>query len=422
MLSSLSTAYRSWAFKVTIWLLLAAIAGGLTFIVWIGATVKPTTLDTYKTGMTSSELDPLTQLKSQSPTELKTAVSPVSFDAVVKDMRNYPPEFKDSNFLKSNSNRWTVQVMNVVEHDVITDYLKGRKDRAKFNYFRIVDSNNQKRYVLTYGIFSSSQEATGTSQIVDFNLPKNVSAFAEEIRLYQAQIDEYEITEPIRDLSSKAPREVKLSSTPVMIPAPKAKPKPAPQPLKAETKKPVQPTPAKTEQPPPNRSIKKSANTNETLSVQEKRTIVNKEKEREREKARQKEREKERNREKEREKSENKAVQKSANENKETKKSNSNNDKPAVKEKSKPVVKEKEKEKPVIKEKEKEKEKPVEKPKRKEKQKTENDNHENKEKVEKIKEKPPAEKPKKEEKIWNVPPERPEKSDSMGELIKEKSE
>ena len=30
--------------------------------------------------------------------------------------------------------------MNVVEHEVVTDYLNSRDDRDKFNYFRIVDA------------------------------------------------------------------------------------------------------------------------------------------------------------------------------------------------------------------------------------------------------------------------------------------
>lgn len=41
MVHSLSTLYRSWAFKVTTWLILAAIAGGLTVMVWIASAVKP---------------------------------------------------------------------------------------------------------------------------------------------------------------------------------------------------------------------------------------------------------------------------------------------------------------------------------------------------------------------------------------------
>lgn len=255
MLNSLSSSYRSLALQVTVWLLFAGIAGGLTFMVWVASAVKPTSKNNQNTEV-STVVDPNILLINHNPDEMHKLVQPITFDAIVRDKRNYPKEFKDSRFLKANAGKWTVQVMNVVQHEVITDYLNGRPDRDKFNYFRIVDTNNQKRFVLTYGTFGSPQEAIGTSKMAKFNLPNNVQAFPEELNLYASQIDEYEITPPLEDIGRKAPKSVNLRETKKEIPAPKAEEK----------------TEEKTEEKP---SIEKSTDTNDTLAVEEKRKVVN---------------------------------------------------------------------------------------------------------------------------------------------------
>ncbi|WP_350617252.1 hypothetical protein, partial [Pseudomonas sp. HY7a-MNA-CIBAN-0227] len=84
-------------------------------------------------------------------------MQPINFDATVRDLRSYPDEFKDKRYLLANKGKWTVQVMNVAENEVIVSYLEGREDRAKFSYFRYLDDNNQVRYMLTYGLMSSPQ-------------------------------------------------------------------------------------------------------------------------------------------------------------------------------------------------------------------------------------------------------------------------
>ena len=157
MVHSLSTLYRSWAFKVTTWLILAAIAGGLTVMVWIASAVKPAKSAVKAASNANQNQDPTALLLAKTPEELNTEVRPIKFDAVIRDMRNYPKEFKDSRFIKANNGKWTVQVMNVVEHEVVTDYLNSRDDRDKFNYFRIVDAHNQKRFVVTYGVFGCTR-------------------------------------------------------------------------------------------------------------------------------------------------------------------------------------------------------------------------------------------------------------------------
>ena len=266
MVHSLSTLYRSWAFKVTTWLILAAIAGGLTVMVWIASAVKPAKSAVKAASNANLNQDPTALLLAKPPEELNTKVRPIKFDAVIRDMRNYPKEFKDSRFIKANNGKWTVQVMNVVEHEVVTDYLNSRDDRDKFNYFRIVDAHNQKRFVVTYGVFGSVQEAVGAAKVVNFNLPKEVKAFPEEFKMYAPQMDEYEVAPPLRDVGKTAAREVKLNATPKLLPAPKAKVERQPQ---AAT-----PPVAQPKRVAPKTSIEKSANAQETLSIQEGKVIA----------------------------------------------------------------------------------------------------------------------------------------------------
>lgn len=266
-MKAISNLYRSWAFKLTTWLLLAAIAGGLTMMVWIASAVKPSKNLNQKNMDNPLVVDSMTLLMNHNPDETKDMVKPITFDAVIRDMRNYPKEFKDSRFVKANVGKWTVQVMNVVENEVITDYLNGRsEDRDKFNYFRVVDEKNQKRFVLTYGVFNSAQQAMAAAQQAKFNLPANIETFPEEFKLYLTQMDEYEITPPLQDIGKDSPRDVKLKTTQKALPAPKAKPV-----AKKETdttKEQAKKTQTSSEKP-QKTSIETSDNRNDTLNIQE---------------------------------------------------------------------------------------------------------------------------------------------------------
>lgn len=266
-MNAISNLYRSWAFKLTTWLLLAAIAGGLTVMVWIASAVKPNKNVSQKNADNPLVVDPVTLLVNHNPDETKNMVKPITFDAVIRDMRNYPKEFKDSRFVKSNLGKWTVQVMNVVENDVITDYLNTRtKDRDKFNYFRVVDEKNQKRFVLTYGAFNSAQEAIAAGQAAGFNLPSNIQTFPEEFKLYMTQMDEYEITPPLKDIGKDTPRDVKLKSTQKPLPPPKAKPVTKKQESNSQPSRESQPKEKPRTQKP---SIETSTSRDDTLNVQE---------------------------------------------------------------------------------------------------------------------------------------------------------
>lgn len=208
------------------WLITAVVMLIVWAVVWLFASTPKTAQQTKTQEVSGQDLALPKSIETFE--QFSKEVPPVDFSAVVRDLRNYPSEFKDKRFFQKNSKRWTVQVMDVAQNDIITSYLGGRKDdREKFQYLRYRSSDGEVRYVLTYGVMGSTQEALGAIKTVDFNLPKNVRPMPEQMQRYLDMIDNYEHHEEIIDSAPNAPRMVKLQKTRTEIPAaaPKEKPK-----------------------------------------------------------------------------------------------------------------------------------------------------------------------------------------------------
>ncbi|WP_238038805.1 hypothetical protein [Psychrobacter sp. Ps6] len=277
--SKARTAGQSYSRQALIWLVATLLLGVVTALVWMlsqtpamGAKIENEPVSAPQ--MLADEFEQ--PLKIESLHELDTDVQPISFDTTVRDLRNYPDEFKDKRYLLANKGKWTVQVMNVAENDVIVSYLEGREDRDKFAYFRYLDSENQVRYMLTYGIMSSPQEAVGAAKLIDFKLPANVRVLPEEINRYVSIIDNYERPDPVKDLSTKRTRAVNLKPTKREIPARQ-------QAQAVNNTANDQATNSNTSRDSQGsfnesiseESIRQSADTSETLSVTEERTVGN---------------------------------------------------------------------------------------------------------------------------------------------------
>ena len=219
--STTRTASQSYRRQALIWLVATLLLGVTTALVWMfsqtpamGAKIENAPIAAPQ--VLSSELEQ--PLKIESLHELDTDVQPISFDETVRDLRSYINEFKDKRYLLANKGKWTVQVMNVAENEVIVSYLEGREDRSKFTYFRYLDENKQVRYMLIYGVMSSPQEAVGAAKLIDFKLPANVRVLPEEINRYVSIIDNYERPDPVKDLSTKRTRAVNLRPTKREVP------------------------------------------------------------------------------------------------------------------------------------------------------------------------------------------------------------
>ena len=207
---------KSQRMQTLLWLFMALIFGALTLLLWMvqASMASPTkrveSPDTQET-MESAKFDNPTQIAPLN--ELSHEVEPISFDPLVRDMRNYPKEFKDKQYLKTHAGKWTVQVMDVSEYEVVTEYLNSREDREKFAFFRYRDESDQPRYILFYDIYPTAQMAMGAAKVTDFTLPANVRVIPEEINRYLQVIENYELSESVQNLNLGGVRKVKLQPT-----------------------------------------------------------------------------------------------------------------------------------------------------------------------------------------------------------------
>lgn len=274
--STTRSAPKSYRRQALIWLMMTLLLGIATALVWmfsqtpaIGAKIENAPISAPQ--VLASELEQ--PLSIAALHELDTDVQPISFEDTVRDLRNYPDEFKDKRFILANKGKWTVQIMNVAENEVIISYLEGREDRKKFSYFRYRDEDNQLRYMLTYGIMSSPQEAVGAAKLIDFGLPANVRVLPEEINRYVSIIDNYERPDPIKDLSTRRTRSVNLQPTKREVPV-RQQSKTSAQETAVNESRDERATNTQTSNANDDiESIRQSEDTSETLSVNEERVV-----------------------------------------------------------------------------------------------------------------------------------------------------
>ncbi|WP_230660837.1 hypothetical protein [Psychrobacter sp. I-STPA10] len=274
--------------QTLLWFFMALIFATLTLLLWMSqaSVASPAQVvkspDTQET-MATAKFDSPSQIASLH--ELDNEVTPISFDPLVRDMRQYPDEFKDKQFLKSHAGKWTVQVMDVSEYRIITEYLNSREDRDKFVFFRYRDESDQPRYILFYDTYPSAQMAMGSAKLTDFNLPANVRVIPEEINRYLSVIENYELSEPMQNLADSPVRKVKLQPTrrevPVRVPKQEVVVDNEPQRTaeKAAVKEQKPDNTNNNEEKQPVKSIKNSTNREDTLVVNEAREISAVEKE-----------------------------------------------------------------------------------------------------------------------------------------------
>lgn len=216
-----------------VWLVLAAALGACWLLLWLSVGRDKHELLQKAHAGSSGELSLPNTLHDLE--DFKTEVPPISFDVITRDLRSYPKEFKSKDFFEKNRKKWTVQVMDVNENKIIVDYLDKRNDRDQFAYFRYTNSEGHQRYLLTYGVMATFQEAMGASRLVDFQLPNSARVLPESMERYVQMVDNYVLPDEAVDLAPK--KQVKLKE---------AKQEVAPQPLPEEEVielAPVEPSP-----------------------------------------------------------------------------------------------------------------------------------------------------------------------------------
>lgn len=198
------------------WLMAAAVVAALWLIIWLTSAAPSIIKAKQADEVQSSDLALPATISDLN--ELKNEVKPMDNSVLVRDLRSYPPEFKDKTYFNGISGSYAIQLMDVTEHEVIVDYLNGRSDRDQFAYFRYTDGNDKQRYVLTYGKFASSAEAEASLAQVNFGLPSSITPKIAKVSEFLSIIDSYELGQDVVDLASSQPRRVRLQATRTEIP------------------------------------------------------------------------------------------------------------------------------------------------------------------------------------------------------------
>lgn len=198
------------------WLMAAAVVAALWLIIWLTSAAPSIIKAKQADEVQSSDLALPATISDLN--ELKNEVKPMDNSVLVRDLRSYPPEFKDKIYFNGISGSYAIQLMDVAENEVIVDYLNGRSDRDQFAYFRYTDGNDKQRYVLTYGKFASSAEAEAGLTQVNFGLPSSVAPKTAKVSEFLSIIDSYELGQNVVDLASSQPRRVRLQATRTEIP------------------------------------------------------------------------------------------------------------------------------------------------------------------------------------------------------------
>lgn len=198
------------------WLMAAAVVAALWLIIWLTSAAPSIIKAKQADEVQSSDLALPATISDLN--ELKNEVKPMDNSVLVRDLRSYPPEFKDKIYFNGISGSYAIQLMDVAENEVIVDYLNGRSDRDQFAYFRYTDDNDKQRYVLTYGKFASSAEAEAGLAQVNFGLPSSITPKTAKVSEFLSIIDSYELGQNVVDLASSQPRRVRLQATRTEIP------------------------------------------------------------------------------------------------------------------------------------------------------------------------------------------------------------
>lgn len=226
-----------------LWLVVTALLAVLWLLIWIGTdeAEEVKAIGSKEAPETVSDLTlPKTIDKFK---DFEGEIPDISFETIKRDLRNYPNEFKDREFFEKNKDKWTVEVMDVSEHQIITDYLERRKDREKFVYFRYMDSKSKERYVLLYDVMNNRQLAIGATKLINFDLPNNARTLPASFSEYLDKIDNYTRSDVVEEKKAPVLKETKKEVKPLPL---SEKPKPKPQP-KEEHKE--EPKPERKEKP-----------------------------------------------------------------------------------------------------------------------------------------------------------------------------
>lgn len=200
------------------WLIGGLILLGVAFFLWIGIQVHQHIVVEKPVEQGDVPIEP-EKVRFSSTLGMMTDVVPPLDLSQTSTSAIHTAEFRGADYIKEQSNRWYLHVMNVTKTEVIKSYLANRTDRDKFTYFRYLEPKQPERYILAYGSFPTVSKALDASKTIQFDLPDSVKVYPERFsELKKFVNDEVAADLQINNLGgSNRLYQVKLRSVPVPV-------------------------------------------------------------------------------------------------------------------------------------------------------------------------------------------------------------
>lgn len=201
------------------WLTIGTGILALCFLLWVSSQLaERLTVEVVQPTATPAAVDAVVGLPDRLEGDigmLFDAVHALDVNKQVAVVGQRAPEFRGTEFIKANASHWTLQVMKVSQESVVKTYLLQRKDKQRFQYFRVVEGA-QEHYLLTYGNFTTVQTAMGALQTMQFDLPDSVKPFPERFSTYQSAVKDQGSEERMSGMAQKV-RQIVLKSVAIPI-------------------------------------------------------------------------------------------------------------------------------------------------------------------------------------------------------------
>lgn len=202
------------------WLIGGLILLGSAFFLWIGIQVHQHIVVEKPVDQGDVPVEPEKVRFSSTLGMMTDVVPPLDLSQITTSSSTHTAEFRGADYVKAQSNRWYLHVMNVTKAEVIESYLANRTDRDKFTYFRYLEPKQPERYILAYGSFPTVSKALDASKSIQFDLPDSVKVYPERFsELKKFVNDEVAADLEITNLGgANRLYQVKLRSVPVPVP------------------------------------------------------------------------------------------------------------------------------------------------------------------------------------------------------------
>ena len=200
-----------------IWLVGGVLCLFVALIFWAGSDSSEELVEVNKKVESDAELQiqPARVTATTNLGTLQEEVRPITQTTRVIATGNHANEFRGSKFIEEQKNKSSLELFSVTEEDIIKSFLNKQGDRKNYFYLRLAGDQQQERYVLFYGLYSSEREANQAREQLSIKLPASVHPKVMALEDYASQVNDMGMEEL---QGSSVLYEVKLS--PAALPKP----------------------------------------------------------------------------------------------------------------------------------------------------------------------------------------------------------